>query len=481
MSMLINRYSLIFVLLFGVFHLQGQQLKVQLGKDEIALNEPFTITFTVENATLKDYSGFPDIEGFVKGGTSSSSSTNFINGQRSFSQSVTQNYIAKAEGVYELKSFSIKVNGELVRIKGKKIKVGPPKQRRRTYDPFGSDPFQDFFGRQNAPQEFIDVKADAFLALTTDKSEVYLGEGFTVTIAFYVSAKNRAEMRFHELGTQLPEIIKKIKPANCWEENFEIGNISGEPVQINGERYDQFKIFQATYYALNTDTIQFPAFGLDMVKYNVAKNPTFFGRNRQEEIQTFRSKPRTVTIRELPPHPLRESVSVGNYRLKESISSSELKTGESFNYSFNITGEGNISAIHEPKFQSDENFDFYPPNVRQDIKKGNGRVRGIKSFGFYGIPNEPGEFDMKDYFSWIYFNPEKEQYDTLKSELTLVVTGESKKNESISSTDMGSFYDSIALKDNSLMNLSEKGILQTLINIGIVLMLVLGAYIVFKK
>jgi hypothetical protein len=188
-----------------------------------------------------------------------------------------------------------------------------------------------------------------------------------------------------------------------------------------------------------------------------------------------------VTIRELPPHPLRESVSVGNYRLKESISSSELKTGESFNYSFNITGEGNISAIHEPKFQSDENFDFYPPNVRQDIKKGNGRVRGIKSFGFYGIPNEPGEFDMKDYFSWIYFNPEKEQYDTLKSELTLVVTGESKKNESISSTDMGSFYDSIALKDNSLMNLSEKGILQTLINIGIVLMLVLGAYIVFKK
>ena len=34
-------------------------------------------------------------------------------------------------------------------------------------------------------------------------------------------------MRFYELGKQLTEIIKKIKPANCWEENFNIENIDG--------------------------------------------------------------------------------------------------------------------------------------------------------------------------------------------------------------------------------------------------------------
>lgn len=477
----LNRYFIIFVLLFGIFNCQAQQLKVELGKGEIALNEPFTITFTVENANLKDYSGFPEIDGFVKRGTSSSSSTNFINGKRSYSQSITQNYIARAEGVYELKSFSIRVNGQLVKINGKKIKVGPAKQRRRSYDPFGSDPFEDFFGRNNSPQEFVDVEADAFLALTTDKSSVYLGEGFTVTIAFYVSAKNRAELSFHELGTQLPEIIKEIKPSNCWEENFEIGNITGEPVEINGQRYSQFKIYQATYYALNTETINFPAVDLEMIKYKVAKNPTFFGRNRQENIEKFTSKPKTVTIKELPPHPLKERVSVGNYKLKESVSSDELQTGESFNYSFNITGEGNISAIHEPAFPSDDNFDFYPPNVRQDINKGNGKVRGVKSFGFYGIPNEPGTFNMGDYFSWVYFNTAKEEYDTLKSELVLVVSGESKKNESISSTDMGSFYDTIELKNNNLFALNESDFYKTLANIGIVLMLALAAFVIFRK
>ncbi|MFY0651587.1 MAG: BatD family protein [Cyclobacteriaceae bacterium] len=477
----LNRILILLVALFVTFNVFSQKLNVKLGKGEIAMNEYFTITFTVENAKLQEYSGFPEIKGFVKRGTSSSSSTNFINGQRSFSHSITQNYQATAEGVFELKPFAIKVNGKQVKIRGKKIKVGPARQRRRRNDPFGNDPFEDFFGRGNRKQEFVDVKADAFLALTTDKSSVYLGEGFTVTLAFYVSVKNRAELSFYELGKQLPEIVKEIKPTNCWEENFEIGNISGEPVEINGQRYNQFRIYQAAFYPLNKETIQFPSVDLNMIKYKVAKNPTFFGRNRQENIQKFTSKSKMVQVKELPPHPLRESVSVGNYRLRENISSNNLKTGDSFNYSFDIAGEGNISAVSEPSFVSDENFDFYPPNVKQDINKGNGKVRGVKSFSFYGIPNEPGSYNMKDYFSWIYFNTAKEQYDTLRSDITLVISGESKKNESISSTDMGSFYDTIELKDNSLYDVGGEGKYKIFANIAIFLMLGATAFALFKK
>lgn len=455
----------------------AQKLNIQLGSGEIALNQPFTITFTVENAKLQDYSGFPEIKGFVKRGTSSSSSTNYTNGQRTFSHSITQNYLARAVGVYEMKPFSIKVNGKVHKIQGKKITVGPAKQRRRN-----NDPFQDIFGRRNnQPQEFVDVKADAFLAITTDKSSVYLGEGFTMTIAFYVSKKNRAEMRFHDLGTQLSDILAEIKPNNCWEENFEINNPSGEPTEINGQKYDQYKVYQATYYPLNREPITFPSIDLDMVKYSVAKNQSFFGRNKKEKVQTFTSRPKTVTIKELPDHPLKESVSVGNYRLKEKVSADKLQTGESFSYSFNISGEGNISAISEPNFRSDENFDFYPPNVRQDINKGNGKVRGGKSFSFYGIPNEPGNFKMKDYFSWIYFNTAREQYDTLKSDLVLVVSGESKKNEFISSTDMGSFYDSINLKENTLFSTKKTGLFRVFGNIAIFMMLAVVAFVVFKK
>ncbi|SMD35087.1 Oxygen tolerance [Reichenbachiella faecimaris] len=470
----------IILLLTGVKVL-GQQVSIDLGPDQIASNQAFTITLTIHNARLENYSPFPEIPGFVKRGTSSSSSTNFVNGRRSSSQSIIQNYVATAEGEYTIKPFSMEVNGKNYNVQGKKIKVGPPAQRRQRNDPFGTDPFQDLFGRQNAPQEFVDVKADAFLALTTDKSAVYPGEGFTLTLAFYVASNNRADMRFYELSKQIPEIMKKIKPANCWEENFNIDNITGEPVEINGESYTQFKIFQAAYYPLNNETINFPKVGLELIKYKVAKNPTFFGRNKQEEIVTFSTKPKKVTIKDLPPHPLRESVTVGNYRLKEKISSESLKTGESFNYSFDIAGEGNISAIGEPRLTEDDNFDIYSPNIRQDISRGHGKVRGTKSFSYYGIPNEPGEYALGDYLQFIYFNVKSETYDTLKSEIVLNVSGESKKNEYILSNDMGSFYDAMDIQSNQLTALDAQDRMRSMANIAIFVLIGLIALVMFKK
>ena len=116
-------------------------------------------------------------------------------------------------------------------VAGKNVKVTPPQQQQR--DPFRNffdrSPSEDFFGEGET--EFVDIKEDAFLALTTNKDEVYVGEGFNTTLSFYVSQDNRAHLQFYELGRQLAEILKKIKPTNCWEENFSIENIDGESVR----------------------------------------------------------------------------------------------------------------------------------------------------------------------------------------------------------------------------------------------------------
>lgn len=94
-----------------------------------------------------------------------------------------------------------------------------------------------------------------------------------------------------------------MKPSNCWEENFNIENIEGESVNIQGKGYTQYRIYQATYYPLNAESVVFPSVGLEMIKFKVAKNPSFFGQNRQEDFKTFYSKSKTVRVKELPPHP----------------------------------------------------------------------------------------------------------------------------------------------------------------------------------
>lgn len=477
----------VFFLFFTIFAsyssaLFAQKIQIELGPDEIGENQAWTITVTVSNDRLKNYDNFPDIEGFRKRGTSTQSQTSIVNGQISSSQSVVMSYLPTRQGVFTLPAFKMKINDEIISSPGKKIAVGPPIQTQQR-DPFRSlfdrDPTSDFFGRGET--EFVDVKEDALLALTTNKNEVYVGEGFTTTLSFLVADNNRAPMQFHDLGKQLSDILKKLRPSTCWEENFNIENIEGESIQIGGKNYTQYKIYQATFYPLNTQPITFPSVGLEMIKFKVAKNPSFFGQNRQEDYKTFYSAPKKVTVKDLPPHPLKESVAVGNYKLDERLQTSNLTTGQSASFDFSIYGEGNISAIEKPQVKKDNNFDFYEPNMKQSIKRENGRVAGTKSFSYFIIPKEPGTYNLGDYFQWVYFNPIIQKYDTLRSQYIVNVSGESQKNQGIESKDQGSFYDRITIVDNTLQSSIDGNWMKIGANLFILLMLGASAFLVFKK
>jgi hypothetical protein len=456
----------------------AQQVRILLGPDEIGENQAWTISITIQNDRLRSYDNFPDIDGFRKRGTSTQQSTTIINGQVSNSQSIVMTYLPTKQGSFTVPDFTMKVNDKPIRVAGKKVKVGPPAQRQ-------NDPFQDFFGRPDdmfgRETEFIDLKDDAFFAVTSNKDEVYTGEGVNVALSFYISLQNDAPLAFYELSRQLGDILKKIRPTNCWEEKFEIENVEGENVNINGKDYIQFKIYQATFYPLNTEPIKFPGVGLEMIKYKVAKNPTHFSQNRKEDFKTFYSKPKTIRVKELPPHPLRDVVAVGDYHLNEGLRSTDLETGKSAPYEFNIYGEGNISAIEKPNVKSDGPFEFYEPNIRQDINHANNRVTGTKSFSYFIIPKEPGQYKVGDYFHWVYFNPNKKKYDTLRSNLTVFVKGESKRNLAIESNDAGSFYDRINETENTLHQIRDNGWQRWAFNGFIVMIIGASVFLLTRK
>jgi len=218
-----------------------------------------------------------------------------------------------------------------------------------------------------------------------------------------------------------------------------------------------------------------------MIKFKVAKNPSFFDQNRKEDFKTFYSKPKMLRVKELPPHPLRDAVAVGNYRLEEALATDKPATGQSVAYEFNIYGEGNISAVEKPLVLNDGNFDIYEPNVKQNVNRENGRVTGSKSFSYFIIPKEPGTYAMKDYFKWVFFNPTIKRYDTLQSKQVLTVSGESQKNMAIESNDTGAFYERMAIADNTLRASTKHDWLKTAINIFIVVVLAASVFLLVRK
>ena len=464
------------IILFHFYDTSSQEITVSINPKKVSVGGQLKISLNIENEQIKSYGEFPEIDGFSKTGISSSSSTNFINGKRSSSQSIIQNYIAKETGVFNIPDFNIKVNNKNIFVSGTAIEVDDsydePKQSpfNNFFDPF-DDPFDNFFDRNN--NEFYEVEADAFLSLNTDKKSVYVGEAFNTTLSFFVSESNVADMRFYELGRQLTEIIKKIKPSNCWEENFNIENINSIPVVINNKRYNQYKIFEATYYPFNNENIYFPKLELELIKYKVSKRPSFFGRNN--------SKPVEVNVIDLPDHPLKDKVVVGNFKLREKINKQEFKTGEGFNYDFEIVGEGNISSIKEPEINNNS-FDFYSPNSQQVINREKSKVFGSKKFSYYAIPNIPGDYNLSDNIYWIYFNSNKKNYDTLKTNMKLLVTGEIKDGINKNNSEISSIIKLIKSKPNNLKSFKKQINISIFLNIIILtLIVVTSLYLIFSR
>lgn len=470
----------VYLLVFLQIIVLGQDIKVNLSHPNIALNEAFTITLTLNNDQIRSYGGFPEIQSFQKRGVSSQSSTNIINGQISFSQSYTQNYVPTKEGKFKLPNFNIEVNGKTIQIAGTVISVGPAKQQQQQQDAFGNDPFGDFFGRGGGKKEFIDVKEEAFFALNTNKDKVYIGEGFTATLAFYISESNKAQMNFHDFGKQMQEIVKKLKPTNCWEENFGIQD-QPEQVLINGKRFTEYKLYRATYYPLNKEPVRFLALPLTMLKYKVAKNPSFFGQNMQQDFKTFYTKPKIINVKDLPPHPLKDQVAVGNFKLEEQFSTKRIATGKSFNYQFKIIGDGNTASVKEPIQNESKIFEVYPPNVFQNINRSGTAVLGTKNYNYFVVPKEPGKYKLGDYIFWVYFNTKTAKYDTLKSKIEINVKGESTVNKAVASNDYSGFLDLISTYGNKISNQDSTKYIKLLANIFLLFIFIVTLIISIKK
>ena len=456
----------------------AQEIRIELGPDEVAMNETFNIKLTVADERIKSYDQFPEIPGFQKQGISQSSSMNIINGQMSSTNSIIQYYKPLRKGQYTLSSFTISVNGNSASSPGKTITVTDPRQSQRSRS---HDPFDDFFGGTAEEPEYVEVEDDAFFSLTVDKEEVYVGEGFNVVMAFYMSEDNQAPFNFHEAGRQLENIIKKIKPTNAWEENFNITNIEPEQVEINGKRWTRFKVYESTFYPFNEGRINIPSVPWEMIKYRIAKNPSFFGNNRLEDYKTFYSAARNIDVKPLPPHPLKGQMSVGEFQLRENFEEKEVATGEGISYSFGIMGEGNINAIKPPRRMQEQKLNSFDPNERQQINRGRGRVTGIKEYNYYLTINEPGQVELKDHFEWIFFNPTLAVYDTLRPQAVLNVVGENKVNQAISSTRLGGIYDLIEVEDNTLLNQRYKYYFSAFINFLLIGSVILLGILMIKK
>ena len=456
-------------------------ITVELGSSAFPIERPFTISLIIVNSDTRPTVLFPDITGFVKKGVTTSVTPSETGGKTVVSQVITQSYTARAPGRFQLPPFNITVNGETVHSEGTTLTVRPS-----TTNPVSVTPL---------PTTVVASAAEAaFLSLRASKSTIYTGEGVALTLSLFVSDNYPYELSFMTLDKQLQAIVKKIRPANSWEENLNINELKPFPAVIGGHKYREYRLYESVFFPLSTQALRLPAVSLQLFR----PRPVIGPPTAQAETVLFTSKPLLITVRPLPPHASRGRLPVGSFRLEESLERSRVRIGQSIRYTLTIIGVGNIATLPVPVLANEQtDIDVFPPEERHTLSHVRNQITGRKSFSYFIVPHQNGLVALADFFQWTYFDPRTAQYETLRPHLQLLVGGQSpavlnniaartdpaESGEAVKNVSSAgqSLYAGIEAMDSTRQSINITTLVRSVANVLIVIMLIGMLFIFFRK
>lgn len=446
---------------------QPSDISIETGKENLTLNQPFTITVVVKNSENRPAITFPEIEGLQKTSASATTTMSTIGGTTVLIQTKIQQYFAPKEGDYEVPPFTVIVNGTRIKSEGLTVTFSKSQSEDVPTDLFTED--QDITLEETASE-------DISLVVSANKSNVYIREGFGVRLSLYVAESAPVEMEFYKLDAQLQAILKKLRPPSCWEENLGLDEVIQRTVEIKGKKFTEYRMYQAVLFPLTALPVVFPSVKLDMLIFETKSN----GETRQRAIRSFSSKPVRINVKQLPNHPKRDQIAVGEFHVDERLSRHNVSAGESVNFTFKISGVGNIAAINAPELPASPAFDIYNPDINQVIRRSSKQVGGEKTFDYTMVAKKEGSYPLVRFFQWVYFDPKRAEYDTLRSLETIEVIGSQSPAAGIESKKTSGIYDNLEQLDTTERFINYQKIVRSLIN-AVILALFIGMIWVFRK
>ncbi|MDQ6624877.1 MAG: BatD family protein [Verrucomicrobiota bacterium] len=159
--------------------------------------------------------------------------------------------------------------------------------------------------------------------------------------------------------------------------------------------------------------------------FNNFFNDPAFAPSVAKEIK-LKSQPVTLDVKPLPPNaPPTFSGAVGTFTMKVDAAPKKAKAGDPITVTATISGRGNFDRVTAPTLQDENGWHAYPPNdkFKQDDDVG---ISGDKTFEIVLSANE--RKNKLSPFVFIFFDPVKETYVTLRSDaIPLVIDGPAPK------------------------------------------------------
>ena len=378
--------------------------------EAVIMGETFRLSYTV-NAEGKDLRvpELPDFEVLIGPSTSTSMSTQVINGKMTTETAVTFTYILqpKKEGTFNIAPATIKVKGSNYTSNALVVKVLPPDK---------SEDAAQQNGQQAASSTAVG-KEDLFVGVNLSKKNVYEQEGLLVTYKLYANPRKANVVGINQL--KLPEFEGFLTQEIELPQNRQL-----VLENYNGKNYGTFIIKQAVIYPQRSGKITIPSGSLDVamrVQMAAARPRSVFdffeGGGYVDVNKSIPISSVTVDVKNLPSgKPSSFSGAVGNFTMNSTISSTNVKADEAVMIKVTISGNGNIKLVKNPEVVFPNDFDVYDPKVETDIKTTTAGSSGTKTIEYMAIPRFGGDFEIPA-IAFSYFDTKTASYKTLKSEV----------------------------------------------------------------
>ncbi|GAB4303679.1 MAG: hypothetical protein Kow0090_19270 [Myxococcota bacterium] len=315
------------------------------------------------------------------------------------------NFLAEKRGSYTISPAIIEVNGKKYKSNSVKVTVLPPgspppvskappprsSQPPTPFDdPFGGDPFEEFFGGGKTP------KGDVFLQGTVTKTEVYKNENIIYSLYLYTAEPVTGY-----------KIISLPSYDGFWQEQIAVpSRPQGRQVPIEGRSYTAYLIYRIALFPIREGNLTIPSIPAEV---QVSSGRSFFGGGRN-----FRRNSQPIEISVLPlPEAGKpknfDDMHTGQFDIALIVGDKNIKRGKPFSLSLTLKGTGNLKNIRMPKLPRVEGLKYYEPTEKSEASFDGRFYLGTKTAEYLVLPQKEGVFTIPP-VTFDYFDPGEKAY-----------------------------------------------------------------------
>ncbi len=355
-------------------------LEVRLDPREFGIEDVARLTVRITEPSGNPEVDLGDLNNLeIVSGPSTNTEFSWVNGAST--RSVSFNYVlqGKSVGKASLGPVTVTLGEQVLTAERVAAEVVPgsvvPQRRSRGRSPFGSDPFEDLFGRRQ-PARSVRV---ALRQLVTHQ-EVALGETVIATIVLDTTAG-------------APDGFEWVTPPafpGWWAQRVEPPErIAGEVVEVDGVRFNRFVVARNVLVPLKTGSVSVPS-----VSARIGfRNASVFG---PQQVVERSSRERVIEVSSRPPMTDGFAGAVGDLRYTASVEPKTIKFGESAVVTIRLRGNGNLPMVEAPALWPNcTDCETYPPEEDSNFKVDAQGIHGSRTWSMTLVPRIPGALELK--------------------------------------------------------------------------------------